>query len=346
MDEAMIGALRVVPFLSSLTDDDLCHVAEFIRRRAYPAGHVIVREDALGDTFYIIHKGRVEITKQFEDGEEMVLAVCGDGEFFGEMALLEDAPRSATVRTLEPTITLEISGHGFVSLLRKAPSPAYQLMKELSSRLRDVDASMIAHLQRKNEQLRQSYLDTITAVANAIEARDPYTRGHTDRVTTLSKAIAQEMGWDEEQLPSLEVGALLHDVGKIGVADAILLKPGPLSEAEYAEIKTHPDVGKRVLRGISYLESAIPGVLHHHERYDGRGYPDQLSGSEIPLAGRILAVADAFDAMTSERPYRRAMSPQAAIAELEREAGAQFDPEVVAAFMRAWQNTDLASLLA
>jgi HD-GYP domain-containing protein (c-di-GMP phosphodiesterase class II) len=105
-------------------------------------------------------------------------------------------------------------------------------------------------------------------------------------------------------------------------------------------------VGKRVLRGISYLESAIPGVLHHHERYDGQGYPDQLSGPEIPLAGRILAVADAFDAMTSDRPYRRAMSSQAAIAELEREAGKQFDPEIVEAFIRSWQDDDLASLLA
>ncbi len=346
MDESMISALREAPFLTSLSDDDLRHIAESVKKRTYPAGHVIVQENALGDTFYIIHKGRVEITKWFEDGEEMVLAVCGDGDFFGEMALLEGGPRSATVRTLEPTTILEITRSGFVSLLQKAPAPAYELMKELSSRLRDMDASMIARLQRKNEQLRQSYLDTITAVANAIEARDPYTRGHTERVTTIAKAIARRMGWDEERLSSLQVGALLHDVGKLGVADAILLKPGPLTDAEYAEIKIHPEVGRRVLHGISYLESAIPGVLHHHERYDGQGYPDRLAGQDIPLAGRILAVADAFDAMTSDRPYRRAMSPQTAIAELKREAGAQFDPEVVAAFMRAWQGSDLASLLA
>jgi len=170
---------------------------------------------------------------------------------------------------------------------------------------------------------------------------DPYTRGHTDRVTTIAKAIARRMNWNGEQLSSLEVGALLHDVGKIGVADAILRKPGPLSEAEYAEIKTHPEVGRRMLQGISYLESAIPGLLYHHERYNGQGYPYQLSGPEIPLAGRIMAVADAFDAMTSDRPYRRAMSPQAAVVELERGAGTQFDPEVVVAFMRAWQSNDL-----
>jgi len=139
-------------------------------------------------------------------------------------------------------------------------------------------------------------------------------------------------------LASLEVGALLHDVGKIGVADAILRKPGPLSAAEYVDIKAHPEVGKRMLHGISYLESAIPGMMYHHERYDGQGYPDQLAGLEIPLAGRIMAVADAFDAMTSDRPYRRAMSPQAAVAELERGAGTQFDPEVVAAFIRVWQS--------
>ena len=156
--------------------------------------------------------------------------------------------------------------------------------------------------------------------------------------TALARAIARQMGWNEEQLSSLEIGGLLHDVGKIGVADAILRKPGPLSAAEYAEMKTHPEVGRRMLQGISYLESAIPGVLCHHERYDGQGYPDQLSGPEIPLTGRIMAVADAFDAMTSDRPYRRAMSPQAALAELERGAGTQFDPEVVAAFARSWQD--------
>jgi len=338
MDEPTIRALRNVTFFGSLSDDDLRDIAEFVRKRTHPAGHIIFRENKQGDTFHIIHKGRVEITKRFEDGEEMVLAVCGDGDFFGEMALLEDGPRSATVRTLKPTTTLEISRQGFVSLLQKAPLLAYELTRELSARLRDTDAKMIAHLQRKNEQLRQAYLDTVTAVANAIEARDPYTRGHTGRVTALARAIAHQMGWSEEQLSSLEIGALLHDVGKIGVADAILRKPGPLSEAEYADIKTHPEVGRRMLQGISYLESAIPGVLYHHERYDGQGYPEQLSGSEIPLAGRIMAVADAFDAMTSDRPYRRAMSPEAAIPELERGAGTQFDPEVVAAFARSWQD--------
>jgi len=338
VDEPTIRALRNVAFFASLSDDDLRDIAEFMQKRTYPAGHAIVQEDTLGDTFHVIQEGKVEIIKRFEDGEEMVLAVRGDGDFFGEMALLEDSPRSATVRTLGPATTLEISRQGFVSLLQKAPLLAYELMRELSVRLRDTDAKMIAHLQRKNEQLRQAYLDTVTAVANAIEARDPYTRGHTGRVTALARAIAHQMGWSEEQLSSLEIGALLHDVGKIGVADAILRKPGPLSAAEYAEIKMHPEVGRRMLQGIAYLESAIPGVLYHHERYDGQGYPAQLSGPEIPLAGRIMAVADAFDAMTSDRPYRRAMSPQAALAELERGAGTQFDPEVVAAFIRAWQG--------
>ena len=338
MDESVIAALREVPFLTSLSDKDLCFVADSIRKRAYPAGHVIFRENRQGDTFHIIHKGSVEITKRFEDGEEMVLATCGEGDFFGEMALLEQGPRSATVRTLGPTVTLEISRQAFVSLLQAAPLVACELMKELSARLRDTDAKMIAHLERKNEQLRQAYLDTVTAVANAIEARDPYTRGHTGRVTALARAIARQMGWSAEQVSSLVVGGLLHDVGKIGVADAILRKPGPLSANEYAEIKTHPEVGRRMLQGISYLESAIPGVLSHHERYDGHGYPSQLSGLEIPLAGRIMAVADAFDAMTSDRPYRRAMSPQIAIAELEQGAGTQFDPEVVTAFVRVWQS--------
>jgi len=340
MTTVNIEMLRNLPFLEGATPEVVEQFAEVAVERSFQPGQVVFEEDSTGREVYLIIEGLVEVVKG-HGAEKMVIARSGPGDFFGEMALIEDRPRFATIRALEPTRLLEFSEHDLRSVLIQQPLLLYQVTRLLSARLRETDLKMIADLQRKNEQLRQAYLDTVTAVANAIEARDPYTRGHTGRVTALARAIAHQMGWSEEQLASLEVGGLLHDVGKIGVADAILRKPASLSVTEYAEIKAHPEVGRRMLQGISYLESAIPGVLYHHERYNGQGYPYQLSGPEIPLAGRIMAVADAFDAMTSDRPYRRAMGPQAAVVELERGAGTQFDPEVVAAFMRAWQSSDL-----
>jgi HD-GYP domain-containing protein (c-di-GMP phosphodiesterase class II) len=146
------------------------------------------------------------------------------------------------------------------------------------------------------------------------------------------------MGLSDEDLFIIEMGALLHDVGKIGVTDAILRKPGPLDSGEYEDIQEHPVKGRLILSNIAYLEKAIPCVLHHHERYDGSGYPEQLAGADIPLPGRIISVADAFDAMTSDRPYRRAIPWRRALAELRRGAGRQFDPKVVRAFLGVWRK--------
>jgi putative nucleotidyltransferase with HDIG domain len=249
------------------------------------------------------------------------------------MALLDEGPRSATARAVEPTSLLEISRSDFKVLLDQAPLLAYAMMRVLSSRLRGTGARMVAELQSKNRELAKAYLDTITAVVNTLEARDPYTRGHTERVTTIAKAIAGRLGLSGEELFIIEIGALLHDVGKIGVTDAILRKPGPLDSGEYEEIREHPEKGRHILSNIAYLEKVIPCVLHHHERYDGSGYPQHLAGADIPLPGRIISVADAFDAMTSDRPYRRGMQFARAVAELRRGAGKQFDPKVVRAFL-------------
>ena len=177
------------------------------------------------------------------------------------------------------------------------------------------------------------------------DLNDRSTRAHTERVRTIARCIAERMGLAGEDLLAIEVGALLHDVGKIGVTDAILSKPGPLDRREYEQIRGHPAAGGHLLGSIACLESAIPCVLHHHERYDGQGYPEQLSGEDIPLSGRIISVADAFDAMTSDRPYRRRLPVRSALAELRRGAGRQFDPQVVRAFLWVWRRGRLAGLL-
>ncbi|MBI5649770.1 MAG: GAF domain-containing protein [Chloroflexi bacterium] len=194
---------------------------------------------------------------------------------------------------------------------------------------------------RLYSDLKKSFTDTVRIIANAVEARDPYTAGHTNRVTHVALETAKELGWSREQIETLEVGALLHDVGKIGVRDLVLQKPGLLTEDEYAEMKRHPIVGAQMLEGVGALRPMLPYILYHQERYDGKGYPFGLAGKEIPTEGRLLAVVDTFDAMTSDRPYRKGLAIETAIAEIKRNRGTQFDPDVVDALLRVHANGHL-----
>ncbi len=187
-------------------------------------------------------------------------------------------------------------------------------------------------------QIERLFLDGLSALAAAIEARDRYTGGHLDRVSRYALATGHEMRLDEERLRVLWLGSLFHDVGKLAIPDAILNKPGPLTDEEYAEMKRHPELGVSIVERISFLLPAAMAILHHQERWDGGGYPRGLSGEDICMEGRILAVADAFDAMLTDRPYRRARPEEQAIAELQRCAGTQFDPDVIEAFLRARQR--------
>jgi HD-GYP domain-containing protein (c-di-GMP phosphodiesterase class II) len=181
-------------------------------------------------------------------------------------------------------------------------------------------------------QLRESYKATVQALSNAVEARDAYTGKHAERVTAYGIALAQAAGMDTDARPGIEFGFLLHDVGKVGVPDAILFKPEPLSDEEFSLIAMHPVIGSEILRDVEFLGEGKLVVRHHHERWDGSGYPDRLSGDDIPLPARVFAVADALDALTTDRPYRPASGFDAARAEIRASAGSHFDPEVVEAF--------------
>jgi HD-GYP domain-containing protein (c-di-GMP phosphodiesterase class II)/two-component sensor histidine kinase len=182
-------------------------------------------------------------------------------------------------------------------------------------------------------RLDRVYLEITAALARAVEARDEYTGSHVERVSRHAVRIARQLGLGDEALRLIEFGGVLHDVGKIGVPDAVLGKPGALTPEEWETMRRHPIVGQRMLQGIDFLGPAVDAVAHHHERWDGRGYPFGLAGDEIPLAGRIVAVADAFDAMTTDRPYRRGLSTEVALAEIERGKGTAFDREVADAFL-------------
>jgi len=186
----------------------------------------------------------------------------------------------------------------------------------------------------------------LTALSSAIEARDPYTRGHSARVTTLAEGVARWLGWTEARIETLRIGGALHDIGKLTVPGRILSKPGPLTEEELESIRMHPEAGARLIEPIQAVRHALPYVLHHHERWDGAGYPHRLQGDAIPVEARVLAVADAFDAMTSDRPYRQALSEQHALVELERCSGNQFDPDLTQAFLTVWGDGFRSTLAA
>src|ERR1700674_2744817 len=191
---------------------------------------------------------------------------------------------------------------------------------------------MTIGLQEKTQALEDTYFAAIEALARAIDARDPYTYGHSARVAAFSLEIADQLGYPKDKRESLRRAALLHDIGKIGIEDHILRKAGALNYIEAKEMREHPVIGHQMLKDVPFLHSSLTGIRHHHERWHGTHYPDTLGGETIPLQVRILSVADVFDALTSDRPYRQAMSVAEATETIEREAGRQFDPRVVTAF--------------
>ncbi|MDD5285683.1 MAG: HD domain-containing protein [Desulfuromonadaceae bacterium] len=182
------------------------------------------------------------------------------------------------------------------------------------------------------EQLKDAFYTTVYTLAETIEKRDPYTGNHTKRVMEYSLAIGKTLGLSKEEMARLQLGAVLHDIGKIGIRDNVLLKESALTDDEFDQIKKHPVYGEEIIRNLSQLKSAIPGVKHHHEKFNGKGYPDGLKGEEIDITARIIAVADSFDAMTTNRPYRSGLTLEVAFDELRKYSGSQFDPEIVEAF--------------
>ncbi len=193
-------------------------------------------------------------------------------------------------------------------------------------------------LQDTYDKLERAYMESIQTLRYTVEAKDAYTRGHSDRVSEYSVLIGRYMGLTESDLKILHIGGLFHDVGKIGVPDSILLKTDKLTDDEYSEIKNHPTIGAHILSTATIFQDLIPIVKHHHEKYDGTGYPSKLAGDNIPFMARIAAVADTFDAMTSKRTYRNALPLDVVIAEIKRCSGTQFDPKVADVFLDILNN--------
>ena len=218
-----------------------------------------------------------------------------------------------------------------------------QVTREQNFKLQDMNRNLegkvrdrTKQLAEKHQQLRTAYIQTIRALSEAVDAKDAYTRGHSERVGVYASKIAREMSFPKDVIERVYIAGLLHDVGKIGVRDAVITKPDRLTPEEYIEIKAHPEIGYRILEPVEFLRDVAPCVRHHHEWFDGsdRGYPDRLRGDQIPLPSRIILVADTVEAMTSDRPYRKALTLEAVVAEIHKYTGPQFDPNVTGPFLR------------
>jgi putative nucleotidyltransferase with HDIG domain len=266
-----------------------------------------------------------ELRKSNPDAAVVILTGYGDTE-----SAVDCLRRGAYDYVLKPPrVTHLVRAVERALARRRVELARRRYQRKLERRVREKTAELAQALG----DLRSAYASTLDALASALDAREQETHNHSQRVVRVTIAIAERMGLRGGALDDMGRGALLHDIGKIGVPDAILLKPGPLTPDEWEVMRRHPEIGAAILRSVPFLAAASEVVFSHQERWDGRGYPRGLKGQEIPLGARIFAVADTFDAITNDRPYRRGASWQAARDEISRCAGSQFDPAVVKAFL-------------
>jgi putative nucleotidyltransferase with HDIG domain len=257
--------------------------------------------------------------------------IVGEGAEFGNFLSGWTGTRPAAF-LLSPLVSRGELVGALLLGYRNPPDPA----REILIRIRQVADQTAIALSRARllEELAQNDLGTLTALARAVDVNSPWTAGHSERVTDLAMDLGRELGLSPDEIDTLQRGGLLHDIGKIGVPPSILDKPGKLTEEEFAVIRRHPSKGAEILESIPSLQKVIPIVSQHHERFDGKGYPNGLSGESISLLARIFAVADVVDALVSDRPYRLGWSREKVLVYTRENAGQQFDPEVVEAFFR------------
>ena len=236
--------------------------------------------------------------------------------------LLRNEVEDSGIKDLEIQMAVLILYFGCAYLTAKLYDKSYK-----------ANVNYIDVLSDKNDQINRMTFETIEAISSTIDAKDEYTKGHSNRVAEYSVIIAKELGVEDDKLSDIRYIALLHDIGKIGVPDAILKKRGRLDNIEYEEMKRHTVAGENILSGVGTIPDLMIGAKYHHERYDGKGYPSGLKGEDIPFIARIIAVADAFDAMTTDRVYRKRLPPDVVMSELEKGKGAQFDPKIVQVFI-------------
>jgi putative nucleotidyltransferase with HDIG domain len=247
----------------------------------------------------------------------------------GITILIFTQDQGATLRIVQFFLSTDDSGVRFRALILLAPFVLTVISYLINERAKLFQKTLVAE-----SELRALNKELVLSFANALDAKSPWTMGHSERVASFALAIAKEMQFNEQDMEMLKIGCLLHDIGKIGTYDVILEKTEPLTEKEWELIKMHPSKGAAILNPVGQLQKVIPIVKYHHERFDGKGYPDGLKGHDIPLLARILCVADSFDAVTANRPYKPAMDKEEAIGYIREQAGTQFDPDIVKIFLK------------
>ncbi len=325
--------------------DDEPTVSDILARRLVKEGYVCIRanngKEALQyfnkDPFSLVisdmkmpEMGGLELLRKLKAASPKIMVIMITA--FPEIDMAVEAMRLGAYDFLTKPVTLDL----VVLSVRKALEKKHleEEVERYHKNLELLVEERTSKLQYAYRILKKSYLDSVKVLAEAIDAKDPYTRGHSDRVRKMSIRLATHLGFAEDQLENLEYGALLHDIGKIGIKDEILQKHGALTPEEYHYIQEHPLIGVKILEDVDYFRDKVQMIRHHHEHFDGSGYPDGLAGEGIPIEARIIAIPDAFDAMTSMRPHREAMSLEEVLSEMERCRGKQFDPQVLDLFFR------------
>ena len=319
------------------TDSEIASIYLFRDKLEYPYfSRVFSKEDP--NIIFSVESvtGYTDLIKLVRnEGQPKTINSFEGSEFYNEINKIQGIKiKDSIVIPLKPRETML----GVIQVCNKKGNSSYSyedmdLLKILGSQI----AFVIQNAELFNN-LEKAYLDTLSALTNAIDAKDSYTRGHSDRVTELSVRLAKEAKVENSDLEKIRLGGMLHDIGKIGIPENILNKPGRLDDHEFEVIKSHPVMGVSILGGVEFLQNVVPIIKHHHERYDGNGYPDKLKGGDIPFLARIVSIADTYDAMTTNRPYRKALTIEESLKEIERCKGTQFDPELADLFVKMIQR--------
>jgi putative nucleotidyltransferase with HDIG domain len=314
--------------VSQLEDGLLREVADYARHE---------RQVARGLSYYLADYPTTEAV--LESRVPCSISADDPGADPAELFVLREMEMQAVL--LVPLV-VEKRAWGLIEIYdsrtRAFPAPERHLAELAAAQL----GGLLAAFEHE-ERAQRLYRETLASLSNALEAKDAVTSQHTEEVVRLAVAVAAELDLELDAVQSVELGAVLHDIGKVRVPEAILNKPGPLTDEEWEIMRTHPKVGEQILRPIQSLQAILPIVRHHHERWDGAGYPDRLAGNAIPLGARIVSVCDAYRAMTEDRPYRAALPEAEARNELEQGAGAQFDADCVRALLGALDRRDAAA---
>lgn len=355
-DEKKLKQLEMLMNVSALINSTLDHseiqertIKALMTLLDAEAGSLMLIDEETGELYFEVATGeKGQMLKQIRlskgqgiagwvamNGEPLIVNdVQADSRFFGkadkQSGFITKSIICVPVKSKDKII-------GIIEGINKVSGAFTQYDVELMENLSNQVAIAIENAKLYNE-LKEAFYDTAEALAETIELRDPYTGGHTRRVRSYSMIIGAYMELDKKQLENLKLAAILHDIGKIGVRDETLLKQDRLTDEEFLKMKMHAQYGADILKHIKQLRHVIPGVKGHHERTDGRGYPEGLNDGSIPLTARIIAVADTFDAMTTNRPYRKGLTTEHALDEIKKCAGTQFDAEAVDAFLKAWQE--------